>query len=290
MNYTDEQIAIIAATVRKHIETVKAVGFMPTGYAGTVVGLIADLQEARAGVPCVDSIVRERAEAAEAALTLARQEIVDCRAREEVLTQDFGIACAALDTEREVSAGLLAANQRIAQDLAEHEKTLHEKDELNREAGALIKELRKLHGDAIREANTIADDRNAWRAAARVLESRVADGEIALTLNAYQYLAQRTAVYPGKGEVGGLAYAALGLAGESGEVAEKVKKLLRDAAGVLDDARRQAIKKELGDVLWYVAAVAAECMLTLDAVARANVDKLADRKERGTLKGEGDNR
>jgi NTP pyrophosphatase (non-canonical NTP hydrolase) len=115
-------------------------------------------------------------------------------------------------------------------------------------------------------------------------------GDLAITLNGYQQLARATAIYPGKGFALGLAYSTLGLTGEAGEVAEKVKKLLRDAAGVLDDARRDAIKKELGDVLWYLASVAAEIGVQLDEVARDNLKKLSARKERGTLQGEGDNR
>jgi NTP pyrophosphatase (non-canonical NTP hydrolase) len=111
-----------------------------------------------------------------------------------------------------------------------------------------------------------------------------------MNLLEYQNLATRTAIYPGKGEPLGLAYTTLGLAGESGEVAEKIKKVLRDKAGVVDDESRLAIQKELGDVLWYVAAVATELGLDLDEAVQANLDKLNSRKERSVLNGSGDNR
>ena len=104
----------------------------------------------------------------------------------------------------------------------------------------------------------------------------------------YQKQSRQTAVYPDKGN--NFIYPVLGLVGESGEVAEKIKKVLRDNGGVIDEERRQAIKKELGDVLWYLAQVATELNLPLDEIAQANIDKLASRKERDKLHGEGDNR
>ena len=73
-------------------------------------------------------------------------------------------------------------------------------------------------------------------------------------------------------------------------MAEKVKKLIRDDAGVLSDERRAALAGELGDVLWYVAQVATEAGLDLEDVAQANLDKLASRAERGVLSGSGDDR
>jgi NTP pyrophosphatase (non-canonical NTP hydrolase) len=82
----------------------------------------------------------------------------------------------------------------------------------------------------------------------------------------------------------------LGLAGESGEVTEKIKKLLRDKQGLLSDEDKQAIIKELGDVLWYVAAIAHLLGSNLDTVATQNLQKLADRYQRGTIHGSGDDR
>jgi NTP pyrophosphatase (non-canonical NTP hydrolase) len=106
-------------------------------------------------------------------------------------------------------------------------------------------------------------------------------------LSEYQARSRATALYPR--EVA-LYYPALGLAGESGEVAEHVKKLLRDDAGLLTAQRREAMGKELGDVLWYLAQIATELDLDLDEVAAANLEKLASRKRRGVLNGSGDER
>lgn len=106
--------------------------------------------------------------------------------------------------------------------------------------------------------------------------------------NTYQDRAWETAVYPNRG--GNLTYTVLGLNGEAGEVAEKVKKILRDRGGEVDDAARQALAKELGDVLWYVAAVCSELGLSLADIAADNLTKLSDRRDRGALHGSGDNR
>ena len=111
-----------------------------------------------------------------------------------------------------------------------------------------------------------------------------------LTFWGYQDACKRTAVYPGSGESAGLTYTALGLVGEAGEIANKVKKVLRDDGGDLSAERRMALAGELGDVLWYVAQVATEAGLDLDFVAAANLHKLADRQEREVLRGSGDER
>jgi NTP pyrophosphatase (non-canonical NTP hydrolase) len=103
----------------------------------------------------------------------------------------------------------------------------------------------------------------------------------------YQRLSRSTAEYPRETR---LAYPALGLAGEAGEVAEHAKKILRDDGGIVSDERRAAMAKELGDVLWYLAQLATELDLDLDAVAQTNLDKLRSRKQRGVLSGSGDDR
>jgi NTP pyrophosphatase (non-canonical NTP hydrolase) len=104
----------------------------------------------------------------------------------------------------------------------------------------------------------------------------------------YQRKARSTAVYPRRGK--NPIYPTLGLAGETGEVAEKVKKMIRDDRGRLTDARRQELAHELGDVLWYLANLTAELGLKLGDIARLNLRKLADRKKRNVLKGSGDHR
>jgi NTP pyrophosphatase (non-canonical NTP hydrolase) len=106
-------------------------------------------------------------------------------------------------------------------------------------------------------------------------------------ISEYQSLSRRTAEYPREAW---LAYPALGLAGEAGEVAEHAKKAIRDDAGAVSPERRERMAKELGDVLWYVAQLASELGLDLDEVAQANLDKLLSRQRRGVLSGSGDDR
>jgi NTP pyrophosphatase (non-canonical NTP hydrolase) len=108
-----------------------------------------------------------------------------------------------------------------------------------------------------------------------------------MQLDAYQEAARRTAIYEDRHKV---IYPALGLASEAGEVAGKVKKTLRDRGGAFDAEQIEALKDELGDVLWYVAVLAADLGLSLDAIAEGNVAKLASRQQRGALGGEGDRR
>jgi NTP pyrophosphatase (non-canonical NTP hydrolase) len=103
----------------------------------------------------------------------------------------------------------------------------------------------------------------------------------------YQRAAKRTAIYAERFRV---VYPALGLASEAGEVAGKVKKVLRDQGGAFEAAPVDALKGELGDVLWYVAVLAADLGLSLEEIAAENLDKLASRSERGRLAGEGDRR
>ena len=109
-----------------------------------------------------------------------------------------------------------------------------------------------------------------------------------MNLNHYQHKSRSTALYPNVGN--NPIYPTLGLAGEAGEVADKVKKILRDKEGVFDQASKDAIKLELGDVLWYVAQLSSELGFELESVAQANLDKLANRASRGLISGNGDNR
>ena len=109
-----------------------------------------------------------------------------------------------------------------------------------------------------------------------------------MTLSDFQRRSRATAVYPGAGD--NLLYPTLGLCGEAGEVAEKVKKMVRDDGGELTVARRDALAGELGDVLWYVAQLATEAGLELSEVAEGNLAKLRSRQERAVLQGSGDDR
>jgi NTP pyrophosphatase (non-canonical NTP hydrolase) len=108
-----------------------------------------------------------------------------------------------------------------------------------------------------------------------------------MELSEYQRLSRRTAEYPREAW---LAYPALGLAGEAGEVAEHAKKAIRDDRGEVTGERRAAMSKELGDVLWYVAQLASELGLDLEEIARGNLEKLLSRQQRGMLSGSGDER
>ncbi|MEL6403698.1 MAG: nucleoside triphosphate pyrophosphohydrolase family protein [Chloroflexota bacterium] len=87
-----------------------------------------------------------------------------------------------------------------------------------------------------------------------------------------------------------IVYPTLGLVNEAGEFAGKIKKIFRDRNGEITDADRDALKGELGDVLWYLTQICTNLDLTLEEVAEANLDKLFSRLERGVIKGEGDNR
>lgn len=108
-----------------------------------------------------------------------------------------------------------------------------------------------------------------------------------MELSEYQRLSRQTAEYPREAW---LSYPTLGLAGEAGEVAEQVKKSIRDDGGIVSGERRLALTKELGDVLWYTAQLATELDLDLDEIARVNLDKLLSRQRRGALSGSGDER
>jgi NTP pyrophosphatase (non-canonical NTP hydrolase) len=104
----------------------------------------------------------------------------------------------------------------------------------------------------------------------------------------YQKKAGETAIYPVIGAK--FVYPAMGLADEAGEVVGKIKKVMRDDSGVVTEEKKIEIKKELGDVLWYLAQLSTELGLKLSEVAIANVEKLSSRKDRDVLHGSGDNR
>ena len=120
--------------------------------------------------------------------------------------------------------------------------------------------------------------------------------ERAMILAKYQEVIKKTAIYP---KAIGIGYCALGLSGEAGEIANKVKKLYRDdnlallserQKNALIASKKDDLKAELGDVLWYVTALAQEFDLNLDEIMEYNMKKLLDRRERNVLGGSGDNR
>lgn len=108
-----------------------------------------------------------------------------------------------------------------------------------------------------------------------------------LSFSEYQALAKTTAIYPENVKV---VYPALGLCGETGEVAEKIKKVFRDGNGTISDDKKQELAKELGDVMWYLAAMCTDLGLDMGEVAHMNYQKLVDRQQRNVLHGSGDNR
>ncbi len=109
-----------------------------------------------------------------------------------------------------------------------------------------------------------------------------------MDFNEYQKASRKTAMYPNKDA--NFIYPTLGLCGEAGEVAEKIKKTIRDENGIMSAEKKEELKKELGDVLWYMAQIATEVWLELDDVARLNIEKLYSRLDRGVISGSGDNR
>lgn len=113
-----------------------------------------------------------------------------------------------------------------------------------------------------------------------------------MNFNEYQEKSRKTATYPNAGNE--FAYPVLGLVAEAGEVADKIKKHIRDDAihtpDALNDEQRAALEKELGDVLWYIAQLSTECGIEMNSVAEKNIEKLYSRMDRGKLGGSGDNR
>ena len=109
-----------------------------------------------------------------------------------------------------------------------------------------------------------------------------------MTFDEYQKEVRKTAIYLNIGN--NLVYPTLGLVEEAGEVAEKIKKIIRDNNGIVSKKKKAEIAKELGDVLWYLSQLASEAGFGLDEVAKLNIEKLKSRAERGKLEGSGDNR
>ncbi len=113
-----------------------------------------------------------------------------------------------------------------------------------------------------------------------------------MNFDEYQKEAKKTALYKDVGD--NFIYPTLGLAGETGEVVEKMKKIYRNdnilSARDISEEKKREVGKEMGDVLWYLAQLASELDLTLEDIACMNIEKLASRKERGVLHSEGDNR
>ena len=106
-------------------------------------------------------------------------------------------------------------------------------------------------------------------------------------LDMYQKVALTTAIYPREQAI---IYPTLGLTGEAGEVANKVKKIIRDGTDKTSEDMVQAISSEIGDCLWYIAVLADDVGIKLSDIANANLEKLANRKKNNTIHGSGDTR
>lgn len=104
----------------------------------------------------------------------------------------------------------------------------------------------------------------------------------------YQEQSKKTAMYPAIGHK--VIYPVLGLSGEVGEISEKVKKIFRDKNGEFSVEDLELIKKELGDVLWYLSQIATELGISFEDIAKHNIEKLYSRLDRGVIKGNGDER
>jgi len=111
-----------------------------------------------------------------------------------------------------------------------------------------------------------------------------------MDFNEYQKLASRTADFTGVPGEYPLMYAALGLAGESGELIEKIKKIMRNDGGSVSEEKKISLTHEIGDVLWYLSQIARLLDVPFAVAAQANIDKLADRAKRDVIRSEGDTR
>lgn len=103
----------------------------------------------------------------------------------------------------------------------------------------------------------------------------------------YQKESKKTAIYPIDKS---LEYLSLGICGESGEIAEKIKKIIRDKNGKISEEDKELITKELGDVLWYISQIASHLNESLEKIAIENLEKIFSRLERNKIRGNGDNR
>lgn len=143
------------------------------------------------------------------------------------------------------------------------------------------------NGELIEIADEIADDTGEVRTVRSGFRFQNVH-----EIDSYSEMTESTAIYPGSNEGNGpaLSYVGLGLVGEAGEIANKIKKILRDDDGVVRPEKRAELRKELGDVFWYVCRLCEELEIVPSEVLAENLNKLASRKDRGVIGGSGDNR
>jgi NTP pyrophosphatase (non-canonical NTP hydrolase) len=142
-------------------------------------------------------------------------------------------------------------------------------------------------GDALDSTTLVRAEAEALLA---FVEGATRGNADALTFGEYSTQALATAIYPGASTIECLMYLSLKLAGEAGEVAQKIAKAVRDNASVIDETRRLALLDECGDVLWYTCAIATELNSSLAEVAQRNLAKIKNRQARNAQHGDGDNR
>lgn len=151
-------------------------------------------------------------------------------------------------------------------------------------------ELHEMENDPARGIINAVNEARSLEA--KELEKSFRKERTMISFDEYQAKALSTAVYPDLGQ--NLVYPAMGLAGEAGEFLDKVKKNWRNnnimSSANLSPEQRKEFAKEIGDVLWYAAAAARELGYELSEIAIMNIEKLADRRARGVIKSEGDNR
>ena len=109
-----------------------------------------------------------------------------------------------------------------------------------------------------------------------------------MDFNEYQEKAKETAIYPKLSP--SWLFPSIGLSGELGEVMEKLKKIIRDDNGIITDEKKTELKREIGDILWYLSILSHELGLSLQEIAETNIEKIKSRHQRGVVHGQGDNR
>lgn len=144
--------------------------------------------------------------------------------------------------------------------------------------------------DGLESRNQNKQDLSGLKNEVSFLEERIKQIQGgSVTFKEYQDKTETTAIYPREGNQG-ILYCGLKLAGEAGEVAQKIGKVMRDKKGIFDEEVKLALAAELGDVLWYVSQLSKEIGKPLEHIAFGNLEKLRARKEQGTLQGSGDER
>ena len=111
-----------------------------------------------------------------------------------------------------------------------------------------------------------------------------------MDFNEYEEKASDTAIFNDRSLEYKLMFLGLGVTGEAGEIAEKIKKIMRNDNGIVSDEKREGIKKEIGDVLWYLSQLSRTLGFSFEEAAQGNIAKIMDRKVRDAIKSEGDDR